>query len=139
MSDPADPNWKPTKEQLVQSEYADSRHDNIWETTPKATAEFFAKCKKPFVAYKVLAAGAIHPRLAFQWAFESGADFICIGMFDFQVVENTGIGVFQPERLDSVAACGWRAEKGWYSWPTGRPRALSVWAAWVRKRVGPTK
>jgi hypothetical protein len=25
------------------------------------------------------------------WAFESGADFICVGLFDFQVVENTRI------------------------------------------------
>jgi len=86
-----DPNWKPTKDQLVQSEYADSRHDNIWETTPKATAEFFAKCKKPFVAYKVLAAGAIHPRDGFKYAFEKGADFIVVGMYDFQLKEGANI------------------------------------------------
>ena len=52
-----DPNWKPTKQQLVQSEYASATHDNIWETTPRQTAEFFARVNKPFVAYKVLAAG----------------------------------------------------------------------------------
>lgn len=86
-----DPNWKPTKDQLVQSEYADSRHDNIWETTPKATAEFFAKVKKPFVAYKVLAAGAIHPRDGFKYAFEKGADFIVVGMYDFQLKEGANI------------------------------------------------
>ena len=88
---PPDPNWKPTKEQLVQSEYAASTHDNIWETTPKATAEFFAKVKKPFVAYKVLAAGAIHPRDGFKYAFEKGADFICVGMYDFQLREGANI------------------------------------------------
>lgn len=88
---PADPNWKPSKSQLVQSEYAESNHNNMWETTPKATAEFFAKCKKPFVAYKVLAAGAIHPRDGFKYAFEKGADFVCVGMYDFQLREDANI------------------------------------------------
>jgi len=88
---PPDPNWKPTKQQLVQSEYASGTHDNIWETTPKATAEFFAKCKKPFVAYKVLAAGAIHPRDGFKYAFEKGADFVCAGMYDFQLKDDVNI------------------------------------------------
>ena len=80
-----DPNWKPTKTQLVQSEYGPATHDNIWETTPRQTADFFAKINKPFVAYKVLAAGAIHPRDGFKYAFEKGADFIIVGMYDFQV------------------------------------------------------
>ncbi len=88
---PPDPNWKPTKSQLVQSEYAASTHDNIWETTPKATAEFFAKVKKPFVAYKVLAAGAIHPRDGFKYAFEKGADFIVVGMYDFQLKDGANV------------------------------------------------
>jgi hypothetical protein len=88
---PPDPNWKPTKDQLVQSEYAPSTHDNIWETTPRATAEFFAKCKKPFIAYKVLAAGAIHPRDGFKYPFEKGADFICVGMYDFQLKDDVNI------------------------------------------------
>ncbi len=88
---PVDPNWKPTKDQLVQSEFANSSHDNIWETTPKATTEFFAKVKKPFIAYKVLAAGAIHPRDGFKYAFEKGADFVCVGMYDFQLKDDVNI------------------------------------------------
>lgn len=88
---PPDPNWKPTKDQLVQAEYAPGAHDNIWETTPKQTAEFFAKVDKPFVAYKVLAAGAIHPRDGFQYAFANGADFVSVGMYDFQLRENVNI------------------------------------------------
>jgi hypothetical protein len=88
---PPDPNWKPTKDQFTQSEYAESNHNNMWETTPKATAEFFAKCKKPFVAYKVLAAGAIHPRDGFKYAFEKGADFVCAGMYDFQLKDDSNI------------------------------------------------
>ena len=37
---------------------------------------------------KTLAAGAIKPAQGFKFAFEGGADFICVGMFDFQVVED---------------------------------------------------
>lgn len=88
---PPDPNWKPTRNQLVQSEFGAATHDNIWETTPKATAEFFARVHKPFVAYKVCAAGAIHPRDGFRYAFQKGADFLVVGMYDFQLRENANI------------------------------------------------
>jgi len=56
--------------------------------TPAKTVEFMKKVDKPWIAYKVMAAGAIHPREAFKYAYESGADFICAGMFDFQVRED---------------------------------------------------
>jgi len=62
--------------------------DNIWSVTPEKTIEFMKKVNKPWIAFKVLAAGAIHPRQGFKYAFENGADFICVGMFDFQVREN---------------------------------------------------
>jgi len=64
-------------------------HDNIWSLTPEKTAEFMATVQKPWIAYKVLAAGAIHPQEGFRYAYENGADFICAGMFDFQVREDT--------------------------------------------------
>ena len=60
-------------------------HDNIWAVTPEKTIEFMKKVKKPWIAFKVLAAGAIHPKSGFKYAFENGADFVCAGMFDFQV------------------------------------------------------
>jgi hypothetical protein len=63
-------------------------NDNIWSKTPEKTTEFMKKVDKPWIAYKVLAAGAIHPRDGFKYAFENGADFICAGMFDFQVRED---------------------------------------------------
>ncbi len=66
-------------------------HDNMWCRSAKDTIEFMAKLKKPWIAFKVLAAGAIHPRDAFQWSFENGADFICVGMFDFQIGEDADI------------------------------------------------
>jgi len=63
-------------------------NDNIWSKTPEKTAEFMRGVKKPWIAYKVMAAGAIRPSRAFKYAYENGADFICAGMFDFQVRED---------------------------------------------------
>jgi hypothetical protein len=62
--------------------------DNYWDKEPEKTVEFMKTVKRPWIAYKVLAAGAIHPRDGFRYAFENGADFLCVGMFDFQVVED---------------------------------------------------
>jgi len=63
-------------------------HDNIWSISPERTIEFMKDVDKPWVAFKVLAAGAIHPCEGFKYAFENGADFVCVGMFDFQIPEN---------------------------------------------------
>ncbi|HUS73395.1 MAG TPA: hypothetical protein VMY06_10045 [Sedimentisphaerales bacterium] len=63
-------------------------HDNIWSITPEKTIEFMKEVKRPWIAYKVLAAGGIHPRDGFKYAFENGADFVCVGMFDFQIRED---------------------------------------------------
>jgi hypothetical protein len=63
-------------------------NDNVWSRTPEKTIEFMSTVKKPWIAYKVMAAGAITPSRAFKYAYEGGADFICAGMFDFQVRED---------------------------------------------------
>jgi len=63
-------------------------YDNIWSITPEKDIEFMRTVARPWIAFKVLAAGAIHPREGFKFAFDGGADFICVGMFDFQVREN---------------------------------------------------
>lgn len=78
-------------------------HDNMWCISARDTIAYMASLKKPWIAFKVLAAGAIHPRQAFRWAFESGADFLCVGMFDFQVVENTTIAA---RALEAVQQSG---------------------------------
>jgi hypothetical protein len=70
------------------SAIAEEEHDNLWSTTPEETAEYMKTIKTPWIGYKVLAAGAIHPREGFRYAFEKGADFLCAGMFDFQVRED---------------------------------------------------
>ena len=71
--------WSFTKERVK---------DNVWSANPEKTVEFMKKVDKPWIAYKVMAAGAIHPRDGFKYAYENGADFICAGMFDFQVRED---------------------------------------------------
>ena len=68
-------------------------HDNIFDLFPEKTIEFMQALKKPWIAFKVLAGGAIPPKDGFKFAFENGADFICVGMFDFQIVEDVNIAV----------------------------------------------
>ncbi len=63
-------------------------HDNIWALDPERTIEFMKTVDKPWITFKTLAAGAIHPSEGFKYAFDNGADFICAGMFDFQVTED---------------------------------------------------
>ncbi|HWH68422.1 MAG TPA: hypothetical protein VNT26_03515 [Candidatus Sulfotelmatobacter sp.] len=63
-------------------------HDNSWCKDPQAVIDFMATVKKPWIAFKILAAGAIQPRAAFPYAFNSGADFILVGMFDWQIEED---------------------------------------------------
>jgi len=66
-------------------------HDNIWCMSDKVVTDFFKTNATPWIAYKVFAAGAIKPENGLKHAFTSGADFACVGMFDFQVVENANI------------------------------------------------
>jgi hypothetical protein len=63
-------------------------HDNSWCSDPSAVIEVMSKTNKPWIAFKILAAGAIQPRAAFPHAFNSGADFILVGMFDWQIEED---------------------------------------------------
>ena len=53
--------------------------------------EFMNRLEQPFIAFKVLAAGAIMPEDGFRYAFENGAYFICVGMYDFQIVDDVNI------------------------------------------------
>lgn len=91
---PKDPNWKPNPPvEIVEPDYMADDHDNIWSRTPEQTIEYMHGVKKPWIAYKVLGAGAIHPKDGFKYAYEGGADFICVGMFDYQVEEDIAIAV----------------------------------------------
>jgi hypothetical protein len=70
-------------------------NDNMWDQFYDQTIETFNKIDVPFFGFKVLAAGAIQPSDGIRWAYENGADFVCLGMYDFQVVDdvNTAINI----------------------------------------------
>ncbi len=65
--------------------------DNYWCMDPEATIASMGGIARPWIAYKVLAAGAIHPRAGLRHAFENGADFAAVGMFDFQIAEDAAL------------------------------------------------
>jgi uncharacterized membrane protein YphA (DoxX/SURF4 family) len=88
-----DPEWQPNPKEIVEPEFGADVKDNIWSTTPQQTIEYMKEVQKPWISYKVLGAGAIHPKDGFRYAFENGADFACVGMFDWQVVENANIAI----------------------------------------------
>jgi len=52
-----------------------------------------ATLKEPWIGFKVLAAGAIAPEVGLKYAYENGCDFVCLGMYDFQIVEDVNIAL----------------------------------------------
>ena len=77
-----------------------ANYDNMWCNNPEETAAFMETVAKPWVAFKVMAAGAIPPRRAFPNAYRHGADFIIAGMFDFQVEADVKIAIDCLQQLD---------------------------------------
>ena len=84
--------WGAIKEEdkrpFVVDSFGPYDNDCMWELYPQETIDFMKTVKKPWIGYKVFAAGAVQPKEAFQFAFENGTDFACVGMFDFQVRDN---------------------------------------------------
>jgi hypothetical protein len=66
------------------------KEDNYWCMDADETIAFMEKSRRPWIAYKVLAAGAIQRHDGFQYAFQQGADFLLVGMFDFQITAIAG-------------------------------------------------
>lgn len=67
------------------------RYDNSWCNDPEAVVDAMHTIARPWIAFKILAAGAIPPARGFRYAFDSGADFILVGMFDWQIAEDVQI------------------------------------------------
>jgi hypothetical protein len=77
-----------------------------WCANPQVTAEFMKPVRKPWIAFKTMAAGAIPPRQAFRDAFRNGADFVLAGLFDFEMAEDATIA------REALAASATR-ERAW--------------------------
>jgi len=85
-----------------------SETPGYWCKNPEETIAFMKDVTKPWIAFKVMAAGAIPPKDAFPYSFDNGADFILAGMFDFDIEEDCKI------TRDAYAKCQkrsrpWRA------------------------------
>jgi hypothetical protein len=87
-------------------------HDNSWCKDPQAVIDFMAEVKKPWIAFKILAAGAIPTRAGFPYAFNNGADFILVGMFDWQVEEDAK---FARRVVAAACAVNCKRTRPWYS------------------------
>lgn len=77
-----------------------------WCSHPRETIEFMRRVEKPWIAFKVMAAGAIPPANAFRYAIRNGADFILAGMFDFEIAEDVRI-------LNEVLRAELKRERPW--------------------------
>lgn len=67
--------------------------DNNFCHKPQETIDFMSTLDQPWIAFKTLAAGALKPENGFKYAFDNGADFICVGMYDFQIVDDVNIAL----------------------------------------------
>lgn len=77
---------------LHHHDYWSAKHpqwnDNVFCKQPNETIAYMKTLPQPWIAFKVLAAGAIEPDVGFRYAFEGGADFLCVGVYDFQMVND---------------------------------------------------
>jgi hypothetical protein len=81
------------KKPFLVDSFTPGDYDCMWEQWPQDTIDFMKTVKKPWIGFKCLAAGAIHPEEGFKFAFQNGVDFLCAGMFDFQVRDNAKIAL----------------------------------------------
>ena len=69
-------------------------------------AELMKTVKKPWIGFEVLGAGQERPPAGFLHAFQKGADFICVGMFDWQVRDDAAF-------VQEMLAKGVERERPW--------------------------
>jgi hypothetical protein len=99
--------WSKRRPEQVQEVIDNYGVDNYWCMDPKETIAYMSEVDRPWIAYKVLAAGAIDPRAGFNHAFENGADFAAVGMFDFQIADDVAVA-------NEVLRKTWNRDRKWY-------------------------
>ncbi|HUU53192.1 MAG TPA: hypothetical protein VMW44_00960 [Candidatus Bathyarchaeia archaeon] len=77
-------------------------------SNPEEIQAFMKIVKKPWIGFKVLGAGRDKPQESFIHAFERGADFIAVGMFDWQVMDDVAF-------VQEMLAKGVNRERPWRS------------------------
>lgn len=82
--------------------------DNMFDYDPEETIRYMGTLSEPWIAFKVLAAGAIKPEVGLNYAYKNGADFVCLGMYDFQIVDDVNIALTALEAA-SVRPRAWMA------------------------------
>ncbi len=78
----------PKKEQLIEPY---SEIPGYWCKDPEETIQVMKDVSVPWIAFKVMSAGAIPPEDAFPYVFNNGADHILAGMFDFEIEQDVQI------------------------------------------------
>ncbi|MGC8739390.1 MAG: hypothetical protein ACP5UA_12210 [Candidatus Hydrogenedens sp.] len=94
----------PKKEQLVEP-YAEI--PGYWCKDPEETIQVMKDVEVPWIAFKVMSAGAIPPEDAFPYVFNNGADHILAGMFDFEIEQDAQIAKKAVETVNRTRP--WRS------------------------------
>ncbi len=79
---------------------------NYYASPAGEVADFMKGLRMPWIGFKVLGAGRDQPPEGFRHAFEKGADFIAVGMFDWQVRDDTA-------HVQALLAKGIERERPW--------------------------
>jgi hypothetical protein len=98
----------PTAPHAGEAVKSTSEIPGYWCRNPEETIAFMANVTKPWIAFKIMAAGAIPPQDAFPYTFKNGGDFALAGMFDFDIAEDCQITRDAVEKAQTRAR-PWRA------------------------------
>ena len=82
-----------SEEQKFAPDFYFKTHNSVGYNSqdPRDVAALMKTIHKPWIAFKVLGAGRLQPKDGFDLAFKNGADFVNVGMYDFQVEENVAL------------------------------------------------
>ncbi|MBN1124374.1 MAG: hypothetical protein JXA82_05145 [Sedimentisphaerales bacterium] len=97
----------PTGPRVDEIKDATAEIPGYWCNDPQMVIDVMKDVKRPWIAFKVMAAGAIPPADAFRYAFVNGADHVLAGMFDFEIASDIQIA---KQTLASL-----KRTRSWYS------------------------